>query len=58
MLNKSDIKNRESKQTLFKALETDKLQKNVNKIYVKETSGFTKDGIDECFDWLSKNFNT
>lgn len=26
-------------------------------MYVKETSGFTKDGIDECFDWLAKNYN-
>ena len=56
MLNKSDIKERESKQILFKALQTEKIQKNVHKLYVKETSGFTKDGIEECFDWLSKNY--
>ena len=55
MLNKSDFKDRVPRQTLYKALDIDKVQKCVGKLYVKETSGFTKDGIDECFDWLGKN---
>jgi len=32
----------------MKALETDKIGKLVSKCYVKETSAFNKEGIDEC----------
>lgn len=27
----------------------------VGKYYIKETSAFTKNGIDECLEWLIKN---
>ena len=33
---------------LIKALEMDKIGKLVNEAYVKETSAFTKEGIEEC----------
>ena len=46
MLNKSDLKDRVPKETLYKGLDIERLQKCVGKLYVKETSGFTKDGID------------
>ena len=55
MLNKSDSKDRVPREALYKGLDLQKMQKIVEKLYVKETSGFTKDGIDECFDWMGKN---
>ncbi len=58
MLNKSDNAHRVPKDILMKGLEMDKLQKFVGKLYVKETSAYTKDGLEECFDWLSKNVHT
>jgi len=55
ILNKSDIKDRAPKDALYKALEPEKLQKLVAKLYVKEASAYNKDGLEECFDWLIKN---
>lgn len=57
MLNKSDIANKVPKDVLFKALDVDKIQKLVGKVYVKETSAYTKDGLDECFEWMGKNIH-
>jgi len=31
------------------------MAKLVGKYYVKETSAFNKEGIDECLEWLIKN---
>lgn len=58
MLNKSDTQNRVLKDILYKGLDVEKIQKQVGKVYVKETSAYTKDGLDECFDWMSKNVHT
>ena len=58
MFNKADLKNRPPKELLYKALEADKLQKFVGKIYTKETSAYNKEGLDECLDWMVKNANT
>ncbi len=55
MLNKSDIGNRIAKDVLYRGLEIERMAKMVGKIYVKETSAYTKDGIEECLDWVSKN---
>lgn len=55
MLNKCDLRNRASKELLVKALEPDRIAKLVGKYYVKETSAFNKEGIDECLEWLIKN---
>lgn len=55
MLNKCDMKNRPSKEIIVKALQLDRLSKLVNKYYVKETSAYTKEGLDECFEWIIKN---
>lgn len=54
MLNKSDVPNRPPKDMVFKALELDKIEKLVHKAYAKETSAFTKDGIEECLEWAVK----
>lgn len=56
MLNKCDLKHRPTKELLVKALEMDKMGKLVNKYYVKETSAYSKEGIDECFEWVIKNY--
>ena len=45
MLNKCDLK-RKREEIMMKALEPDKLQKLVHKLYIKETSAFTKEGLD------------
>ena len=57
MLNKAEVKERPEREVFYKALEVDKLQKLVGRIYFKETSAYTNDGIEECFDWLYKNTN-
>jgi hypothetical protein len=57
MLNKTDVKERPEREILYKALEVDKIQKLVSKLYVKETSAYTKDGLEESIDWLYKNTN-
>jgi hypothetical protein len=46
MLNKCDVKNRPSKELLVRALEADKVGKLVNRLYIKETSAFNKEGLD------------
>lgn len=46
MLNKVDVKDRPSKELLYKALETEKIQKLISRLYVKETSAFNKEGLD------------
>ena len=56
MLNKSDLPSKVPKDLFYKALDIEKMQKLVGKVYVKETSAYTKDGLEECFDWMSKNF--
>lgn len=56
MLNKCDLKHRPAKELLVKALEMDKMGKLVNKYYVKESSAYNKEGIDECFEWIIKNY--
>lgn len=58
MLNKWDHNSKKDKDVMAKGLEIQKLQKFVNKLYVKETSGFNKSGLDECFDWMAKNVTT
>jgi hypothetical protein len=55
MLNKSDIKDHIHKDALCKALEQTKIDKLVGKVYIKETSAYNKDGLEECLDWLIKN---
>jgi hypothetical protein len=39
-----------------KALDVDKIAKLVGKYYIKETSAYNKEGIDECFEWIIKNY--
>ena len=56
MLNKCDFKHRPSKELLVKALDVDRLAKLVGKYYIKETSAYTKEGLDECFEWIIKNY--
>jgi hypothetical protein len=56
MLNKCDLKHRPLKELLVKALEVDKISKLVGKYYIKETSAYNKEGIDECFEWIIKNY--
>jgi hypothetical protein len=56
MLNKCDFKHRPSKEILVKALDVDKLGKLVGKYYIKETSAYNKEGLDECFEWIIKNY--
>lgn len=46
MLNKSDLHNKVPKDILYKGLDVDKIQKLVGKVYVKETSAYTKDGLE------------
>ena len=58
MLNKWDSNTKKDKDVMIKGLEIEKLQKFVNKLYVKQTSGFNKSGLDECFDWMAKNVTT
>lgn len=58
MLNKCDRKNRPPKELFVRALETDKLSKLVGRFYIKETSAFNKEGIDECLEWIIKNTAT
>jgi site-specific recombinase XerD len=55
MLNKCELENRIAKETLYKGLDMERIQKLVGKIYIKETSAYTKEGLEECFDWMSKN---
>lgn len=57
MLNKSDLQNKFNKEVFYKALDIQKMQKLVGKVYIKETSAYTKDGIEECFEWMGKNVN-
>ncbi len=45
MLNKSDLQNKFTKDVFYKALEIEKMQKHVGKVYIKETSAYTKDGL-------------
>jgi hypothetical protein len=45
MLNKCD-KKIQSKEIFFQALELEAMQNGPNKIYCKETSGYTKEGLD------------
>jgi hypothetical protein len=45
MLNKCEMQNRIQKDILVKALELEKMQKMVGKIYVKETSAYNKEGL-------------
>lgn len=56
MLNKCDFKHRPSKELLVKALDVERLSKLVNKYYIKETSAYNKEGLDECFEWIIKNY--
>ena len=56
MLNKCDFKHRPSKELLVKALDVDRLAKLVGKYYIKETSAYNKEGLDECFEWIIKNY--
>ncbi len=53
MLNKHD-KSEVPKEVYARGLELDKLKASFPHIYVKETSGFKKEGLQECFEWLCK----
>ena len=55
MLNKCD-KAHQAKEIFYQALELEMLQKQYqNKMYLKETSGFTKEGAEDCFLWTNSN---
>lgn len=56
MLNKCDLRHQHSKEILVKALDVEKLAKLVGKYYIKETSAYNKEGLDECFEWIIKNY--
>jgi hypothetical protein len=45
MLNKCELQNRVAKDVLIKALEIERMQKLVGKLYIKETSAYTKEGL-------------
>jgi hypothetical protein len=36
-------------------LEVEKIGRLVGRWYVKETSAFNKEGIEECLEWVIKN---
>lgn len=57
MLNKCDVLSNVPKDLFYKALEIERIQKLVGKVYLKETSAYTKDGLEESFDWMAKNFH-
>jgi len=57
-LNKCDLDDTIDRDELKNLLGLDKLKKFKNrKIVTKETSGYTGEGINECFDWIVSNLN-
>lgn len=46
MLNKCDLPAKVPKDLFFKALEMEKIQKLVGRVYMKESSAYTKEGLD------------